>query len=343
MIEKEDREYLFDNLKALLIVLVVFGHVMERFGLFPKIRCVIYAFHMPLFIFISGYFSKNTNNIENKLIKNLLIPFFIFNTIYMLTIENCYYTTFKERLINFNIFRASYLYWYLISLFIWRILTKYIERFKFSIIILFILSIYIGLINEAGRFLSISRTISFFPFFILGYYSKKECIEKIRNMDKRIMIFILIILIFITFILANNFINVELFMDAQTYNASEVGKIRGILTRIYQFIIAIGISICLINLISLENNWMSKIGRKTISIYMLSPFLQEVLYNIVIIILLNVIGNNIITLIICMVLSYIIIWICSLDKVYNKYNKLIDKIYYIVTINNYKNNTKTYD
>ena len=157
------------------------------------------------------------------------------------------------------------------------------------------------------------------------------------------MIFILIILIFITFILANNFINVELFMDAQTYNASEVGKIRGILTRIYQFIIAIGISICLINLISLENNWMSKIGRKTISIYMLSPFLQEVLYNIVIIILLNVIGNNIITLIICMVLSYIIIWICSLDKVYNKYNKLIDKIYYIVTINNYKNNTKTYD
>lgn len=329
----DDREYLFDNLKAVLIILVVFGHVMERFGLFPKIRCVIYTFHMPLFIFISGYFSKDTTNKENKLVKNLLIPFFLFNTIYMLTIESCYYTTFKERLINLNIFRASYLYWYLISLFIWRILTKYIIKFKYSMVILFILSLYIGLINDAGRFLSISRTTAFFPFFMLGYYTNKEYIEKIRNMNKKIAIFILIILISITFILANKFINADLFFNAQSYKASGVGIFRGIFVRIYQFIVATVISICLINVISSKNNWMSIMGSKTVSIYILSPFVQEVLYSIIVIMPLNIHMNNPITLFICIALAYIIIIICSLEIVYNTYNKVIDIIYNKVTKN----------
>lgn len=327
IIESKKRDYLFDNLKALLIILVVFGHVMERFGVFPKIRGIIYVFHMPFFIFISGYFSKNTDKIENKLIKNLLIPFFIFNAIYMLSIEDCYYTTFQERLKNFNIFRASYLYWYLISLFIWRILTKYIVKFKFSIIILFILSLYIGLVNEAGRFLSISRTIAFFPFFMLGYYTDKIKIEKIRDINKKVSIFVLIVLISITFILSNKIIDMELFKNAQSYKYSNVRNLKGICVRIYQFAVAAGISMSLINLISPKNNWMSSLGKKTISIYILSPFIQEVLYAIVKILAPDIIGNNVATLIICMIISCIIICVCSLEIVHKTYNKFIDIIY----------------
>lgn len=289
---------------------------------------------MPFFIFISGYFSKNTEKIENKLIKNLLIPFFIFNTIYMLSVEDCYYTTFEERLENFNLFRASYLYWYLISLFIWRILTKYITKLKLPIIVLFILSIYIGLVNDAGRFLSISRTIVFFPFFMLGYYTDKSKIEKIRDISKVTTIFVLIILIAITFILCNEIIDVDLFKNAQSYKYSNVRNLKGICVRIYQFAVASGISICLINLISSKNNWMSNLGRKTISIYILSPFIQELLYTIVEILVPDVIGNNFITLIISMILSCMIVCICSLEIVHKTYNNFINIIYKFIICKN---------
>lgn len=53
---------LFDNIKGLLIVLVVVGHVAHPVhNDNPAISClfdVIYLFHMPLFVFVSGLFAK---------------------------------------------------------------------------------------------------------------------------------------------------------------------------------------------------------------------------------------------------------------------------------------------
>ena len=56
------RDYLFDNYKALLSILVIIGHFIlpcyDNNILVYTVKYVIYAFHMPAFIFISGYFSK---------------------------------------------------------------------------------------------------------------------------------------------------------------------------------------------------------------------------------------------------------------------------------------------
>ena len=54
------RDAKMDNLKALLIFLVVFGHVMEAVmahsGAAYALTCIIYSFHMPMFAMVSGYF-----------------------------------------------------------------------------------------------------------------------------------------------------------------------------------------------------------------------------------------------------------------------------------------------
>lgn len=325
MICIKKREYLFDNLKAVLIILVVFGHVIESFelqGIFLKIKGVIYVFHMPLFIFISGYFSKKLENTENKSIKNLLIPFFIFNTMYMII---------SNKTIYINVLEAVYLYWYLISLFMWKTFTKYIIKFRFSLILLFLASIYIGFIDDANRFLSISRTIAFWPFFMLGYYAKSEHIEWIRKLSKKLTIPILLTLVMIVFILSNDIINVELFKNAQSYNTSEIGNLEGIIIRLFQFIIAIGISICLINLVSDKKSYMSVIGERTITVYILSPFVQKVLIKLAKnTILINY--NTSISLITCLVITFITVILCFWNKVYNLYNKFIDWIYNRVTI-----------
>ena len=72
---RKKRLYLYDNLKFLLIVLVVLGHLIDDstvklFGdgggetgvpqakVFSGAFVFLYAFHMPLFLFISGLFNR---------------------------------------------------------------------------------------------------------------------------------------------------------------------------------------------------------------------------------------------------------------------------------------------
>ena len=56
------RDLYWDSLKFVLIFLVVYGHTIETYSpdgsINRAIYNLIYVFHMPLFIFISGYFSK---------------------------------------------------------------------------------------------------------------------------------------------------------------------------------------------------------------------------------------------------------------------------------------------
>ncbi len=58
----KQRDPFFDNAKFLLIMLVLIGHVITINRADNRINLAtynwIYTFHMPLFIFISGYFTN---------------------------------------------------------------------------------------------------------------------------------------------------------------------------------------------------------------------------------------------------------------------------------------------
>jgi hypothetical protein len=67
------RDPYFSNLKFILIFLVILGHLMEK-HIYTNhdlyiIYTAIYMVHMPLFAFISGYFSKNSHKKLNHVWK----------------------------------------------------------------------------------------------------------------------------------------------------------------------------------------------------------------------------------------------------------------------------------
>lgn len=75
VVKVKERSLLFDNIKTVLIILVVLGHALEEISLeheYGIIRACIYSFHMPAFIFISGYFSVG-GGAQTKVKKLLLI------------------------------------------------------------------------------------------------------------------------------------------------------------------------------------------------------------------------------------------------------------------------------
>lgn len=75
----------FDIAKAICIVLVVIGHYIpdNSPSWYIEMRNVIYSFHMPLFMFASGYIYNATRREEPyskfimKKIRRLMIPYVI--------------------------------------------------------------------------------------------------------------------------------------------------------------------------------------------------------------------------------------------------------------------------
>ena len=76
------RDNRLDVAKGVLIVLVVLGHLLEEVsgewedGLVRLVLTVIYAFHMPAFVFLAGLTAKSTRLLERLLTFVMLLGVF---------------------------------------------------------------------------------------------------------------------------------------------------------------------------------------------------------------------------------------------------------------------------
>lgn len=169
---KKLRDYRMDNIKAMLIILVVTGHLLELFlksGNVKTVYKIIYSFHMPLFIFISGYFARF--NLK-KIIKGLLIPYIIFQSVYILYVN---YVLDPVKMVRFTYTKPYWIMWYMLAMIIWSLSVPLISKGGAkSHAIITALSVLVGIaagyVRQIGMNYSLSRIIVYFPFFIMGHY-----------------------------------------------------------------------------------------------------------------------------------------------------------------------------
>lgn len=257
----------FDNLKLLLIILVVLGHAMEEFdtpGTLGIVRALIYSFHMPAFIFISGYFTKKYEKAADGAIVNCLIPFLIFNTLWQIMTKE----TFQV-----DPLLSVYSFWYLLSLFFWRIFIKQLMRIKWILPISIFAAFYVGYFKSAGRYLSVSRTIAFLPFFILGVMCSADSIQRIRKIKKVYAWIGLALSSGLTiFLYEKEILPTKAYENIQCYKKTGLGNLEGGLLRLLAGLIAFVMILCIINLISVKANKLTAYGTDTACIYLLSSF-----------------------------------------------------------------------
>ena len=104
----KERDYFFDNLRFIFILLVVVAHFISPLSNIYTIKFLyryIYIFHMPGMIFISGYFAKSSVK-DGKLIKNK-----VFNFIMLYIIFQIIFTLINSG--KFSIYHAQSGLWYL--------------------------------------------------------------------------------------------------------------------------------------------------------------------------------------------------------------------------------------
>lgn len=127
------RNYSLDIFKGVLIFLVVFGHfllpVKEReYTLFNKLFFFIYSFHMPAFIFLSGYFyydSWKRKGTKLKSVISLIMLFFMMKI--LLHISDMLF--YGDRNIIPDFLHESSTPWYISALIFFRLSLYPLELF----------------------------------------------------------------------------------------------------------------------------------------------------------------------------------------------------------------------
>mgnify|MGYP001033522423 FL=1 len=169
-----ERDYQFDNIRLLLIFFVVFGHLLESFAIGSLLYRFIYSFHMPVFIFINGYFAKFD---PKKTLLSLLLPYLLFQVLYFFFYAALYHNGNGFSDLQFT--TPCWLLWYLVAPIAYQLILPFIStENKAAQGAILLASVAVSLLSGCGQgfgyFLSLSRIFAFLPFFVAGFYLRKN-------------------------------------------------------------------------------------------------------------------------------------------------------------------------
>ena len=259
---------LIDNIKVVLIFLVVFNHIIafQLVKVDDAVRHVWYAitiFHMPAFIFVSGYLSKKPQDVL-KNVKNLLIPYVLG---YSLT---WYAQIWLGNNVDYELLRPSgTVMWYVLALFVYRLVIEAFGKIRFIVPLSIIFALWAGTRAEFSTYLSASRIAVFFPFFVAGYLWKSDYIKAIRKFKGK-WIFLLLsffLLYAVPNFMLSNEIPVDLFRGNHSYKVCGMGDPEGMVVRLLMYLVSFVLIFTFLALVPDRKLPITFIGRNTMGIY----------------------------------------------------------------------------
>ena len=262
----------YDNLKGLAIFMIVLGHMafLRKYDSISFIHDFVFLFDLPLFFFVAGYFSKIGPDEPVKAFKRLFVPFVIFRVLFELF--SIFYLGKPPS--NQMFIRPGYMLWFLICLFIMKMLLPIFDKFRYPLVTAFILALLIGFIK--CNILGISRVFTFMPIFLIGFYFK-DYQSKLETNYKRLngllnkkstIILIAIIALLISIIVAYELPFRHIIMKHPYHD---------FLIDIIYRIIVLGIStlnvLVLNKIMTNSSNIFTKFGRASLTVYLLHGYI----------------------------------------------------------------------
>lgn len=335
----------FDNLKGLAIILIVLGHMtfLTKYDSVSLIKNFVFIFHLPIFFFVAGYFSKIGPDEPMKAIKRILIPYLLFCIIYKLFLH---FIIGKSSGILF--IQPEYMLWFLISLFTMKIFLPVLNKLKYPVIITTILALLIGFAPFNLGYLGISRTFAFLPVFMVGfkYKSYKNIFDKkypklkeIVNNNK-ISILLLIISLIICVLVAYKFpLKVIELKHAYAFK-STIGVIIEVIKRFIVIAMGIIVTLLLNKVMTNKKSILTQIGKNSMAVYLLHAYFITSIKTFLMPNVPILSSSGLIFLVFAFVSTTIILLLLSRDVVTKYLNKFTDGVFDLIIsiINKFKKN-----
>ena len=180
------RDPWLDNVKMVLVTLVVVGHaigLVEATAGSHWVYDFIYLWHIPAFVFVSGYLSKSfewDRRRMKSLLYTLAIPYLLFE-------PALFY--FRRGVADEDVQGPLWLVphwtmWYLIVLLMWRLVTPILKSHWLFLPLSVIVSLLGGLWNDDS--LMIPRFLGLLPFFVLGLHLKPRHLKHLDDVWVRV-------------------------------------------------------------------------------------------------------------------------------------------------------------
>jgi fucose 4-O-acetylase-like acetyltransferase len=270
------RDSWLDNAKVVAIVLVVCGHSWEPLrGDSRSLTAAytwLYSFHMPAFVVISGYFSRNFMPTPDKvraLVSRLLLPYLFLEILYSI---------FRRVLDGQNavltFLEPWWLTWFLMTLFIWRLSSPIWRGVRHPLAISVVISCAAGL-NKLPDELELSRLLQMLPFFVLGMLVQPRHLQILRRraagvVGAAILIAALLVARELTPPLSNRWalLNTD-------YATLGVGPVVGIAVHLMQFCISVVLVAAFMSVMPASRRWFTSLALGTMYAYLFHGFIVK--------------------------------------------------------------------
>ena len=189
------RDYWFDNIKGILMILVVVGHMTAQMAKLSHVINTLYyginIFHMCAFMIVTGYLSKR--RIDSKdyisIINKNLIPYLLAQLVMFFGaafIPNGLKAVGADKVLGsatFTFFFPIYQLWFLAAIMIHALVSMKLQPKRHPILFMLAaiaMSLLCGYLPQVNV-MRISKSLRYYPFFLLGYLLPKDFMSKLRN------------------------------------------------------------------------------------------------------------------------------------------------------------------
>ncbi|WP_226087245.1 acyltransferase family protein [Mesobacillus sp. S13] len=271
----KQRDYYFDNAKFILIFFVVFGHLLRSFiednEMIYNLYKVIYTFHMPAFILVSGFFARgfNKKGYVMKIAKKLILPYFIFQLIYSIF----YYFLYSKSTFTMDPLNPHWSLWFLISLFCWNIMLIGFSKLNapIGLLVAFGMGLGVGYVDWISNYLSLSRTFVFFPLFLIGYHLTKDHISTLTRPAFKAGALVTFALVFLGFYF-NPYIDYKWLLGSKPYSLMEAASIASMFTRLGFYLLSLLMVFSFLTIVPKKQYFFTDLGKNTLYVYLLHGF-----------------------------------------------------------------------
>lgn len=275
MLNEKKRDPYLDNAKALLIILVVVGHliaVVHGSGFSSAAYKWIYSFHMPAFVVVTGYLSRSYRGSPRQvgaLVSGILVPYLVFQVI--VRVEP--WLLFGEPL-HLNIFTPGWSAWFLLALFAWRLLVPVLQRLRFPVLASVLVVLASVLAGGLSQSLSAARIVSYLPFFALGLAMTPENLARFKRVARspwaRAIALVYVVTVGVVMYMGGASIKSGWFMmSVLSAIEGDLSSTQHVLVRIAVLTFTTSMTIAILVLIPQRETFFTKMGAVTLTVYLL--------------------------------------------------------------------------
>ncbi|REE98395.1 acyltransferase family protein [Thermomonospora umbrina] len=274
---RRERDPFFDNAKFLAILLVVVGHAIASLRDVPLARglyLLIYMFHMPLFIVITGYLSRGFtfgSGKARRLIVQLGVPYVVFEVAY-----SVYDWQVGNNELKISLLDPYFLTWFLMALFLWRLSTPVWQQIRWPLAVAVGVSL-LAYMGDLGSQLELHRTLGLLPFYVLGLMLRPEHFDLVKRRGARVLGLVVMAGGAAVAFAAMNRMDSDWVYWKHDHADFGVGNLTGTGMRLAMMVAAVVLIAAFLSLVPRRRTWFTGLGAMTLYAYLLHGFLTRLM------------------------------------------------------------------